>query len=111
MATNGKLKKPDFTLNQDIHTVISNISVGDNPPGDNTDRVVSDNTLNVNIAIANMLYQKSRSQYSRKEQVTSVCADCEEPISKKRLEAIPLAIRCRNCQEAYEKKLEEQGFN
>jgi len=31
-----------------------------------------------------------------------ICTDCEEPISLERLETMPSALRCRNCQERFE---------
>lgn len=34
-----------------------------------------------------------------------VCADCFEPISKHRLEALPTAVRCIDCQELRERRL------
>ena len=30
------------------------------------------------------------------------CAECGDEISQKRLEALPFAVRCRSCEEAYE---------
>ena len=37
-----------------------------------------------------------------------MCVDCEEPIAAKRLQAVPWAERCVNCQEAHER---EQAHN
>jgi RNA polymerase-binding protein DksA len=34
-----------------------------------------------------------------------ICVDCEEEIFKKRLDAFPLAKRCRDCQEEHEWKV------
>jgi DnaK suppressor protein len=36
-----------------------------------------------------------------------VCASCEEPIAEARLQALPFAVRCRDCQERAE--LEDDG--
>lgn len=37
-----------------------------------------------------------------------ICADCEEPISLKRLETIPWAPRCLRCQELLERQESEE---
>lgn len=36
------------------------------------------------------------------------CAECEEPIAAARLKALPFAALCRDCQEAQERRLQEQ---
>jgi len=33
-----------------------------------------------------------------------VCCDCEEPIPKKRLQALPGTVRCASCQNVFEKR-------
>jgi len=44
------------------------------------------------------------------EGVYGLCLDCQEPISYERLDKIPSAARCRNCQERYEKAHQQTGF-
>jgi len=44
------------------------------------------------------------------EGVYGLCLDCQEPISYERLDKIPSAARCRNCQERYEKTHPQTGF-
>jgi DnaK suppressor protein len=38
-----------------------------------------------------------------------VCADCEEPISTRRLEVLPWAQLCVSCQDAWERQGDESG--
>ena len=33
-----------------------------------------------------------------------VCSDCDTPIAAKRLEALPFAVRCRECEELHESR-------
>lgn len=37
-----------------------------------------------------------------------VCLDCGDPIQPRRLEAVPWASRCRDCQEAFDRELAAQ---
>lgn len=37
-----------------------------------------------------------------------VCLDCGDPIQPRRLEAVPWAARCRDCQEAFDREEQER---
>lgn len=53
------------------------------------------NTLN--------LIQQAEQRMS--EGVYGVCLDCDEPIPRERMFALPMAIRCASCQDKFEKKV------
>ena len=53
-------------------------------------------------AIPSMLVGGSTALTAIAEGTYGVCIDCEEPIPVERLEKLPSARRCRNCQERFE---------
>ena len=61
------------------------------------DRVLMDTDL----AIQNCLNGQSLSPQRVVHEVV-VCLDCNNEIPKNRLEALPLCVRCINCQTVYE---------
>jgi|GEM_PF-899914 len=44
-------------------------------------------------------------------QTFGICYDCQEPISRARLESLPTAIRCIECQGEFEEKARRKGFS
>lgn len=40
-----------------------------------------------------------------------VCADCDTPIADKRLQALPFAVRCRECEELHENSEHARRFS
>lgn len=53
---------------------------------------------------ANLLVQIDLALTKLDERTYGRCEMCEEPIPLPRLEALPFAIRCARCQEAWERK-------
>jgi len=39
------------------------------------------------------------------EDLYGICLDCDEPIPRERMFALPMAVRCAPCQEKFEEKL------
>jgi len=55
-----------------------------------------------------ILAEVDRSLQAISEGSYGICDDCEEPISLKRLETIPWALRCLGCQELLERRKAEE---
>ena len=58
--------------------------------------------------LSRTLAQVKRSLHAISEGTYGFCADCEEPISPKRLEIIPWASYCVRCQEHLERRAAEE---
>lgn len=56
---------------------------------------IDHNTLN--------LIQEAEQRMS--EGAYGICLDCDEPIARERMFALPMAVRCAPCQEKFEEKL------
>lgn len=53
---------------------------------------------------------RSSGTSEEKSKIARSCVDCEEPIPRDRLTALPSAIRCVTCQQAFEKTREYRIF-
>lgn len=58
--------------------------------------------------LSHTLAQVDRSLHAISEGSYGLCADCDEPISPKRLEIIPWASYCVRCQERLERRAAEE---
>ena len=58
--------------------------------------------------LSHTLAQVNRSLHAISDGSYGLCADCEEPISPKRLEIIPWASYCVRCQESLERRAAEE---
>ena len=115
---NGKLAKPSLEPNLRLSDIIGEISVisSDGIPKDEAEMAAFNNTLGVSVEIASVFanQQNARLAFETKKRSgenTSVCTKCEEPISAARIKAVPYAIRCTTCQEAYERDLTDEDIN
>jgi len=80
--------------------------VTDDQVQDPGDQAVSSSMENLRLS----LQDTEREEYNRiiralakiEEGTYGMCADCEQPISEKRLRSNPNATRCLSCQEAFE---------
>lgn len=62
-------------------------------------------TLSVERSLQRQLQQVNRAIQALEDGTYGVCEDCEEPISERRLLAVPWATRCIKCQEAADGRL------
>ncbi len=86
--------------------VMTNGTSNDGCVKDAGEQSVSDHDAHVAASRADIL-SKQLSELDRAERRLEqghygTCTDCEEDIEPKRLEAIPFAVRCKDCQEAKE---------
>ena len=72
-------------------------------PADTTQQIVDRDMATRNLNHNASLLRDIRAALSRiQDGVYGLCLDCDEPISPKRLEAVPWASRCLSCQESAE---------
>lgn len=73
---------------------------------DVADRADSENEHFVNNALYNQHKQREQTNHhASSEDKVRYCVDCGEPIPAARLEAVPEAMRCVECQHIFEKRM------
>lgn len=74
-----------------------------------SDASISEELRDVNLATAahliNELFEIEAALKRIEEGIYGSCVECGEPVGVERLKAYPTAIRCRRCQENFERQL------